>query len=205
MTRAVVVLALLAVGGRALPAQGPSLRPAWRSGVSAVWQTRFLADVNGPTVTGGRTLAVEGGPVWTLVRADRFGLHLKGALQVRAAFPRVLIAERSDTIGPPRSGGRASLVDVGVRVEQELDTYLQYHVAASALFVRGPRDIAPFRFAGVNGRHASAEVGAALQLACSRTWLTAALHISELGSRDPEAEITEGPFLRALVGLRRGR
>lgn len=196
-------------GGQLSPPRGPQWRsPDWRLGGTWVQQSRFLEDGNGVTVHGRTTLAVEGGPSWVLFDSDLLHLRLRGGLQLRVAAPAVEIRERTDGTGPARRAGRAVLADLSARIEQDGGGILQLYGAAGTTWLRGPADVAPFRFDHVDGFHQAAELGAALRVAPRPVFITGAIGVFSYGSDTGDAgagRVQRGAIGRAMLGARYGR
>lgn len=202
-------LALILAAGTAraqwVPRAAAPLRgPFGHAELAGVVQTPFLRDGNGPTVSGRPTVAGTLGAMWEL-REDVAGAGpLLLGVQSRLSFPVVGIAE-APGVGRSREAGRASMVELAVRLEQGVDRY-RVHLAAGGLVLNGPEDVAPFGFVRVNGLRGAGEIGLARRLGRRDLWASVTAQLVHIdGIRDDRTGFRGGEVGRLLAGVRVAR
>lgn len=202
---AVVLVLSLARSARIAIAQVPRperrvVGPLFFYGAAAVVQTRFLADGNGTTVTGKPTIAGEGGFTWGWDERGALAPRWQLGVQLRGAFPAVRIVE-SPGVGRDRDAGRARMVDLVLRLDRRFGDS-RVHVAGGAAWLDGPADVAPFRFAGVDGLSGTGEVGLARLIHGDYVWATATGQLTHLDAASAASRFRGGAVARLLLGVR---
>jgi hypothetical protein len=185
-------------GGAAPSPTRPRLgRPTLRLFAGGALSTAYVRDDNGTTVRPG-VAPVVGAEVATVV-----GPRTTLAATLRTS--RASIDVSGD--GRSWSGGSAWQTDATATVERTVAPRLALRGGLGLAWVRGPSDIAPFRFNNASPVRPAAELGATYALSLSRPLRASiAAQAYRYGATTLEDPIREpGTVKRLVVGVRYGR
>jgi hypothetical protein len=179
-------------------ARAPGSRGAsWRAELGAAFGTRYLEDPSGVKVASQVLPMVGGGVAWTT------GERTAVAITARLSGGPLRISSGG---GDDWSGGTVMHGDLLGTVEWVVHPRATVHAGVGAAWLRGPSDLAPFRFNNGTPVHAGGVVGASARLLRARPLdLIFDLQAVRYGGGSAGDPIPEpGTVTRYVLGVRYG-